>query len=349
MANTATRATQRNLTAEEEADLAFAEDDADLLLADEEAEGNEDVALADGDSSSDDEEEYADAAAAADAADEDMSSADEEAYADAEDLADEGDDEAAEGEPPFNAKSDRHSAMVTTGKGHKHGKYGLHTHEDDADHGEAPMAMAEASQAMSEASAALAGLPEGVALAEPVRRYLAELERDRSETRARLAELEREAYTKKLSERVTSLQRTLRFADGGTAKVAPTRRFAEAYKALMLSDDVRQLSEASRERIDALLETAYKRGAVLLGQISREAPEGVNPPAAAQSVERAIKPAAPRKPGTAAQVDLMALSESVAQEAFNTSFDALKPAERLKVMKLAADRAGYQGAEAPRR
>lgn len=175
-------------------------------------------------------------------------------YADA-DGDDDGDTDAG-----FDSASDTHGAMTTTG--HRHGKFGKHSHDGDGSHSDAPLAkgaaMSERRRGGRASHRVGTGATEGAA-----QMSLREVQAMREENeRLRFA-----LYERRVKDRLAKWRRGS-FELRENAKAAPrsapitlSKAFTDSYQALMLSEGLR-LSEDSRARLDAVIGMALSNAVV---------------------------------------------------------------------------------------
>ena len=178
--------------------------------------------------------------------------------ADAEDEADGGADEGSE-DDGVDETADGHGAMTTSGRGHAHGKFGAHIHENDHNHGDAPMA--ESAKASEREMRGGKGSLRMVGEAREAREMRL-MREELAQVRFRLYESDVE---KQLNEWSAGTFRLKESAKGSVrqGKVALTKVFKDAYRAYMLSDGLR-LAERGRERLLALLSLALSNSVVEL-------------------------------------------------------------------------------------
>lgn len=240
---------------------------------------------------------------------------DEEQYADAEDIADGGADDDEEGDGAedngFDAGSDTHGAMNIGG--HTHGKYGRHGHDDNADHSGAPLKAGKGAKMSENGRESKA---DAVRLAE-LETELAQL-REANETQAR------KLYEREIGEQLGEAQATL------GADATFSKAFSEKYRAIMLSDAVRD---------DAGLRAAIH------GLVTATAKHVVDTRALGASFDQEQRRT--RKAGGAASDDetLLAQAEKIALSEHKKALSRLSDDERTEVLLAAAREVGYTGAE----
>lgn len=307
----------------------------------------------------------------------DPSAQDEMEYADPEDAADGGDDEAAEGEDgDVDEEEDTHGPITTPKKGHAHGRYGFHTHADDADHSDAPLAAdeaeaeAERGKQMSERPAARPATPAASgAVSVQLGELAALLAEDGDETSITLDDIRTlKRVARQLAEERVALQEqqfreeVTRLAEGFVRtlslsetpdqtlpkpfSVAPSKVFRERFERFMLSEDGRSLSDEGRDAVCALIETAYLHGAVPQGQLAMRAPDATTPLPPAEVGSRTDRPAKSTDgPRGASQSRTVALAEGIAQREHGKKLGELGWELAQEIMLKAAKQANYKGAE----
>lgn len=234
----------------------------------------------------------------------------------------------------FDNESDTHGAMTT--KGHSHGKFGKHSHNDDGDHSDAPPASDKKMSKRASAPRAGKRLTESSAP-----RTLAEFQSAYEQQQRQLAELRLAEYERSVAETVRGweagkMQFSEPVSDGKSGafsgkrrpvRISTTKKFSQAYSTFMLNEGMR-LPTQLRQRVNRLIELALTESAtVRLDSLGASFDQERRKTITGGSLSG-------RKQLTDG-MDLHEVAVDLAEKAGKSDFDALSRDEKLRFYSLA--------------